>query len=61
VILTANVTTPYISSFINLAERGPVVIDYPAGATAGLVDDWWDRAWTPAGPLRPLPFRASRA
>ena len=35
VILTANATTPYIASFVNLAESGPVVIDYPAGPTAG--------------------------
>jgi hypothetical protein len=49
VILTANATTPYISSVINLAEHGPVVIDYPAGATAGLVDDWWDRPITDMG------------
>lgn len=49
VILTANATTPYITSFINLAESGPVVIDYPAGPTAGLVDDWWDRPVTDLG------------
>ena len=49
VILTANATTPYIFSVINLAERGPVVIDYPAGATAGLVNDWWDRPVTDLG------------
>jgi hypothetical protein len=49
VILTANATTTYIGSFINLAESGPVVIEYPAGATAGLVDDWWDRPVTDLG------------
>ena len=31
-ILTANATTPYIISFFNLAETGPVVIDMPGGA-----------------------------
>ena len=48
-ILTANATTPYISSVINLAESGPVVIDYPAGATAGGLIDWWDRPITDLG------------
>ncbi len=49
VILTANTTTPYISSIINLAESGPVVIGYPAGATAGALIDWWDRPITDLG------------
>jgi hypothetical protein len=48
-ILTANATTAYISSVINLSEGGPVVIDYPAGATAGAVIDWWDRPVTDMG------------
>lgn len=49
VILTANATTPYISAFIDLSENGPMVIDYPAGKTAGLIDDWWDRPVTDLG------------
>ena len=38
-ILTANATTPYVISFFNLAETGPVVIDMPAGSVAGFVND----------------------
>jgi hypothetical protein len=41
--LTANVTTPYMLSWLNLAEMGPVVIDIPAGPSAGFVDDLWQR------------------
>ena len=33
-ILTANATTPYVISFFNLAETGPVVIDMPEGEAA---------------------------
>jgi hypothetical protein len=42
-ILTANATTPYVISFFNLAETGPVVIDMPAGSVAGFVNDMWQR------------------
>lgn len=38
-ILTANATTPYVISFFNLAETGPVVVDMPEGAVAGFVND----------------------
>ncbi len=41
--LTANVTTPYMLSWLDLAAMGPVVIDIPAGASAGFVDDLWQR------------------
>ncbi len=34
-ILTANATTPYVISWADLSKTGPVVIDYPAGASAG--------------------------
>jgi hypothetical protein len=42
-ILTANATTPYIIGFPDLARTGPLVIDYPAGPTAGGVIDFWQR------------------
>lgn len=42
-IITANATTPYIVSFIDLSETGPLVIDYPAGHTAGGITDFWQR------------------
>ena len=40
-ILTANATTPYLAGFSNLDETGPLVIEVPAGATAGLANDFW--------------------
>ncbi|MFE4444810.1 DUF1254 domain-containing protein [Streptomyces sp. NPDC056820] len=41
-IVTANLTTPYIMNFTSLAD-GPIVIDYPAGPTAGAILDAWQR------------------
>jgi hypothetical protein len=34
-LLTANATTPYVMSFPNLKESGPLVMEVPPGATAG--------------------------
>jgi hypothetical protein len=48
-ILTANATTPYIIGNVNLSKTGPFVIDLPAGAIAGLVDDFWQRPITDIG------------
>jgi hypothetical protein len=48
-ILTANATTPYIGGFPDLSKTGPLVIDYPAGATAGGVGDFWQRPVTDLG------------
>ena len=48
-ILTANATTPYIVATVNLSETGPFVIDLPAGAIAGMVDDFWQRPVTDLG------------
>ena len=48
-ILTANATTPYIVTTVNLSETGPFVIDLPAGAIAGIVDDFWQRPVTDLG------------
>jgi len=41
-VTTGNATTPYIISIFDLAEIGPVVIDFPAGKLAGGVLDWWE-------------------
>jgi hypothetical protein len=49
VFLTPQLVTPYILALIDLAETGPVVIDYPAGMTAGALNDWWDRPITDLG------------
>ncbi|MCK4206847.1 DUF1254 domain-containing protein [Brucella pituitosa] len=42
-ILTANATTPYIVGMPDLSKTGPLVIDYPPGASAGGVGDFWQR------------------
>ncbi|WP_425824922.1 DUF1214 domain-containing protein [Streptomyces fractus] len=51
-IVTANLTTPYIINFTSLAD-GPVLIDYPAGPTAGGVLDFWQRPVTDLGQTGP--------
>ncbi len=48
-ILTANATTPYIIGTADLTKTGPLVIEVPAGATAGMVDDFWQRPITDIG------------
>ena len=52
-ILTANATTPYIGGFPDLAKTGPLVIDYPAGATAGGIGDFWQRPVSDLGETGP--------
>lgn len=47
-IVTANLTTPYIVGFAEV-RTGPILIDYPAGATAGGVGDFWQRPVTDMG------------
>ncbi|WP_299781715.1 DUF1214 domain-containing protein [uncultured Formosa sp.] len=43
-ILTANATTPYVISWADLSKTGPLVIDYPAGASAGGIIDFYQLA-----------------
>jgi hypothetical protein len=50
-ILTANATTPYIITFIDLAKNGPTVIEMPAGHTAGGLGDFWQREMAAIGEL----------
>ena len=52
-ILTANATTPYLISFVNLAETGPLVVDLPAGPNASSVLDFWQRSITDMGQTGP--------
>ncbi len=52
-ILTANATTPYILGLPDLSKTGPLVVDYPAGATAGGVGDFWQRPVTDMGETGP--------
>jgi hypothetical protein len=42
-LLTSNATTPYILGFVDLSRTGPIVIDIPAGQTAGMILDFWQR------------------
>jgi len=42
-ILTANVTTPYAISFADLTRTGALVFDVPAGSSAGIINDMWQR------------------
>ncbi|MFE6156674.1 DUF1254 domain-containing protein [Streptomyces sp. NPDC057889] len=51
-IVTANLTTPYIINFTSLAD-GPILIDYPAGPTAGGVLDFWQRPVVDLGQTGP--------
>ena len=39
--MTANVTTPYTLAMTDLSKTGPVVVDIPAGAIYGVVDNAW--------------------
>lgn len=46
---TANATTIYGVSFIDLRRDGLVVVEIPAGAALGIIDDFWQRAVTDVG------------
>jgi hypothetical protein len=59
-ILTANATTPYIGGFPDLSKTGPLVIDYPNGATAGGVGDFWQRPITDMGETGPDKGKGAR-
>src|SRR5262245_34258552 len=52
-MLTPNLTTLYLMSFFNLAETGPMVVEVPAGATAGGFLDIWQRPFTDTGQTGP--------
>ena len=58
--LTANVTTPYVVGFFDLAKTGSLVIELPAGLGAGMIDDAWQRPVSDLGPSgRTVPRAAS--
>ncbi len=48
-MLTPNDSTTYLLGFWNLERTGPMVIDYPKGATAGGILDMWQRSITDMG------------
>lgn len=52
-LITANATTPYILNFIDLSQTGPLVIELPAGPTAGGLSDFWQREFATMGEMGP--------
>lgn len=59
-ILTPNATTPYTIAFTDLARTGPLVVDVPAGASAGGILDFWQRPTTDTGLAGPDQGRGGR-
>jgi hypothetical protein len=59
-MLTPNITTLYAFSFWDLARQGPLVVEVPAGLTAGGVLDIWQQPITDTG-ARPVLIRAPAA
>ena len=52
-LLTANATTPYVMAFPDLHETGPLVMEVPAGPTAGGLTDFWQRPLSDSGQTGP--------
>jgi hypothetical protein len=52
-MLTPNITTLYAFSFWDLAAQGPLVVEVPAGATAGGVLDIWQQPLCDMGQTGP--------
>jgi hypothetical protein len=52
-MLTPDLSTAYGFSFWNLKEKGPLVVEVPAGGTAGQVLDVWQRPVTETGQSGP--------
>jgi hypothetical protein len=47
--LTANDTTIYALSNVDLGKAGPVVVEIPPGAIVGMIDDFWQRSIADVG------------
>jgi hypothetical protein len=52
-LITANATTPYILNFIDLDRTGAIVVELPAGPTAGGISDFWQRECGILGEMGP--------
>ncbi len=52
-LLTANATTPYLMAFPNVQRTGPLILEVPAGLTAGGITDFWQRPITDVGQTGP--------
>jgi len=59
-LITANATTPYILSFVDLSQSGPLVVELPPGPTAGGVSDFWQREIGVLGEIGPDQGRGGR-
>jgi hypothetical protein len=59
-LITANATTPYILSFVDLSQTGPLVVELPPGPTAGGVSDFWQREIGVLGEMGPDQGRGGR-
>ena len=49
VFLTANDTTIYAYTNVDLSKSGPIVVDVPPGRIVGLIDDFWQRSIADVG------------
>jgi len=49
VLLTANDSTVYALTNLDLGKFGPMVVEVPPGAIVGLIDDFWQRSLTDLG------------
>ncbi len=49
VFLTANDTTIYAYTNVDLGKSGPIVVDVPPGRIVGLIDDFWQRSLVDVG------------
>ena len=52
-LYTANNSTIYALSNVDLGRDGPIVIEIPPGATVGMIDDFWQRSATGVGNTGP--------
>jgi hypothetical protein len=59
-LITANATTPYVLNFFDLSETGPLVIELPAGPTAGGLADFWQREFAVMGEMGPEKGRGGK-
>ena len=47
--LTANDTTIYALTNVDLGKSGPIVVEIPPGAIVGIIDDFWQRSIADVG------------
>jgi hypothetical protein len=47
--LTANDTTIYSLTNVDLGKSGPIVVEIPSGAIVGIIDDFWQRSIADVG------------